>query len=80
MDKKLESDFLDIDMKPPQKLSYEETYSIFILRERGVIVTDMIKFLLYYDEDDLDEEQYNIEILEIRDDLYVKLAVERVVY
>ena len=79
LDKKLESDFLDIDMKPPQKLSYEETYSIFILKER-VIVTDMIKFFPYYDQDDLDEEPYNIEILKIRDDLYIKLAVINVIY
>lgn len=80
LDEKLESDFIEIGRLPPKKLSFKEMFSIFIGAAGGTIVNDIIKFLPYYDQDDLDEEPYNIEILEIRDDLYVKLAVERVLY
>lgn len=82
LDKKIEFDFIGINRKLPQKLSFKETFSIFILRENGIIVNNIIKFLPYYNETNLDEhyEPYNIKVLKIRENLYVKLAVDHIVY
>ncbi len=70
---------MEIDAKPPQKLSFEETFSIFIIKGSGKIVRDIIKFLPNLTEDDSDD-KHNIEILKIREDLYIKLAVDYVYY
>ena len=80
LDYKLEADFLEIDAKPPQKLSYAETYSIFNSRGSGIIVRDIIQFLPEYDESNLDDEPNRIKVLKIREDLYVKLYVDYVIY
>ncbi len=80
LDYKLEADFLEIDEKPPQKLSYAETYLIFNSRGRGIIVRDIIQFLPEYDENNLDDKQERIKVLKIREDLYVKLLVDYVDY
>ena len=83
LDNKLESDFIEINAKPPQKLSFKETFSIFILKERGEIVSDVIKFLPEYNEDDFNHTTHkdeDIDILKIRDDLYVILTVYYVLY
>lgn len=80
LDYKLESDFLEIDRKPPQKLSYAETYSIFDLRGSGTIVRDIIQFIPEYDEDNLNDNPYENKVLKIRKDLYVKLYVDYVIY
>ena len=83
LDSKLESDFIKINSETPQRLSFKETYSIFILKECGEIVRGIIKFIPEYNEDDFDYEQYKseiIDVLKIREDLYVILAVDYVEY
>ena len=68
LDYKLESDFLEIGEKPPQKLSYAETYKIFNFRSRG-IVSDIIQFLPEYDGEDNLDNMEKIKVLKIREDL-----------
>ncbi|MBE6500367.1 MAG: hypothetical protein E7Z80_07500 [Methanobrevibacter thaueri] len=83
LDYKLESDFLKIDEKPPQKLSFAETYSIFNKRGSGIIVRDILEFLPKYTEDNSDHKKPafdHINILKIRDDLYVKIVVDYIEY
>lgn len=82
LDSKLESEFTKLDLEPPQKLSYNETYSIFDLRGAGIIVRGIMEFTSDYneDEDDKTHKLNHIEVLKIRDDLYVKLCVDYVQY
>ena len=83
LDSKLESDFMKIDSKPPQRLSFKETYSIFILKGSGEIVRGIIKFLPEYNKENFNYEPYKaemIDVLKIREDLYVMVAVDNVVY
>ena len=83
LDSKLESDFMKIDSEPPQRLSFKETYSIFILKGSGEIVMGIIKFLPEYNKENFNYEHYKaemIDVLKIREDLYVIVAVDNVVY
>ena len=81
-DYKLESDFKKLDLKPPQKLSYKETYSICDLRTGGTIIKGVIEFMPTYneEEDDKPHKLDHIEVVKIRDDLYLKLEVDYVLY
>lgn len=83
LDSKLVADFMGINSEIPQKLSFIETYSIFISKQRGEIVKGIIKFLPGYNENDFDDEPYKQEIfdvLKIREELYVVVAVDYVDY
>ena len=82
IDYKLESNFKELDLEPPQKLSFKETYSIFDLRGRGIIVAGIIEFMPTNneDEDDKPRKRDNIEVIKIRSDLYVKLCVDYIQY
>ena len=83
LDSKLESDFMKIDSKPPQRLSFKETYSIFILKGSGEIVRGIIKFIPEFNKENFNYEPYKaemIDVLKIREDLYVIVAVDNVVY
>ena len=80
-DYKLESDFKKLDLKPPQKLSYKETYSICDLRTGGTIIGGVIEFMPTYNEEDGKPHKRDyIEVVKIRDDLYLKLEVDYVLY
>ena len=82
LDYKLESDFKKLDLEPPQKLSYKETYSLFDLRGAGIIVRDIMEFMPTYNEDEDDKpHRFNhVKVIKIRHDLYVKLCVDYVQY
>lgn len=83
LDNKLESEFREIDSEIPQRLSFKEVYSIFISKQRGEIVKGIIKFIPEYNENDFNCEKYNseiIDVLKIRTDLYVIVAVDYVEY
>ena len=66
-----------------ERLSFKETYSIFILKGSGEIVRGIIKFLPEYNKENFNYEPYKaemIDVLKIREDLYVMVAVDNVVY
>ena len=82
LDDELEYDFKKLDLEPPQKLSFEEIYSILDVGI-GIIILDR-KFMLTYDEDEDDtprkidkikELDYYIKVIKVRPDLYVKLVL-----
>ena len=78
MDEKLESDFQKIGLKPPEKITFEEAYRIFESFGRNVLCIE--KFFPKHNEDDEQLESDKIEVLKIRENLFVKLAVEYVIY
>lgn len=91
-DEKLECDFKRIGETPPQKLTYDEAYSIYDLNswENCVRIEEFIPKL---SQDILDSDQfkpnekiYHVEnerfnrILKLRKDLYVKLMISGIKY
>lgn len=87
-DDKLESDFIEIDLEPPEKLNYKETYSIASL---GTSTDEIrgIKFVPELSEDILTDEDFKPEnrinyinnqcaIVKLRENLYAKVRVELV--
>ena len=81
LDDKLESDFKEIGLKPPARITFEEACRIFESYGRNVI--SVIKFSPEHNQEESDDEQYEhdmIEVLKIRENLFVKLAVEYVIY
>ena len=87
LDNKLKSDFTEISLKSPKKLTYEETFSIVELDTGGntiykikfvpEISTDILEEGCFEPKDKLtyiDEKDYN-RILKIRKNLYVLLNV-----
>lgn len=88
LDDKLESDFMEIGLKTPQKLTFKETYSI---AELGTSTDEIrrIQFVMELDDDILSDEQFDAEnsvnyindkfaIVKVRKNLYAKLTVEHV--
>ena len=81
MDRKLESDFRKIGLKPPEKITFEEACRIFESWGRNVLCIE--KFFPKSNTEDSDDgklESDRREVLKIREDLFVKLAVEYLIY
>ena len=69
---------MKLRLKPSEKLTYNETFSMFVsLEGAGMIVNGVIEFL---QDDSREYDPRYMHVYKIREDLYVVLSVDYVVY